>query len=668
MKLNIAQQELSYFLEDFSHSSSLEIIEGSEKSDLEKVAEAQGYKSKSLDLGLFKTIYAFTNKANSNGAILPEKKLLKILPRIIGKPININHSRNKVVGHYIDYKYIQKDRKIIAYGAFYKTYFPEEWELAKKLFKKGKLSTSFEIWSPREARVDFQDGTYALGQMEIAGGALIYEDEDNIPAFKDAKALALAKKVETPELELVLAKYDKEHEESEIITSENVNTQALPLSKVTCLNCNKETDINPSLSLNKCIHCKALVDPTGKVVYPPQIKSWNLLCPGCKVDNWIIMAQNEKEAKVKCNQCQKTYIAEFSELEEFTSKFLAGKIVYDKTMDCIQCKKPIRVMNLATMKNREMTCSNCGIVFPLNISNLYKKTQIKKIRLDESNLTKSSKQGGKQMIEIAKFHRYIETEDFLEYAKTLFGDESEPLTLEEAEKLSDSDYAVVVRMKDKKTGESKKIRKLPITDEANVEKALEKLNQETLEKLGVSADSIKRKIYKKAKALDMVNLLIKQEDEVTRLGIKVPVVKAVEKLEAELLQALPESVATCVASKEGKSMTEAVKACWLDYEKATEAKVEEAKKETEKKDSLVKAKDQEITLMKRKAELGETALTDEQILDENAYELEIAKKAKIKKHIAPDDFGGKPETAKDKQKEWLKGVNKNAFEHQKKNK
>jgi len=666
MKLSVAQQELSYFLEDFTQNSISELVEGSEKSDLEKVAEAQGYKAKSLDLGLFKTIYAFTNKPNSNGAILPEKKLLKVLPRIIGKPININHSRTKVVGHYIDYKYIQKDRKIIAYGAFYKSYYPEEWAKAKELFKKGKLSTSFEIWSPREARVDFEDGTYALGQMEIAGGALIYENKDNIPAFKDAKALALAKKVKTPELELVLAKYDQDHKEAEIITSENVNTQALPLSKVTCTNCNKVTDMNPHFTLNKCVHCKALIDPTGKMVYPPQIKSWSLLCPGCKVDNWIIIAQNNDETKIKCSQCQKVYIAEFSKLKDFTAKFLAGKIVYDKTISCIQCKKPVRVMNLATMKNREITCSKCGIVFPLNISNLYKKTQIKTIRLVEPNLAKSSKQGGKQMIEIAKFHRYIETDDFLEYAKTLFEDESEQL--EEAQKLSDSDYAVIVRVKDKKTGELKKIRKLPIMDEAHVEKALKKLDKETLEKLGVSSNSVKRRVYKKAKALDMVNLLIKNEEEAEKLGISMPKVKAVKAMETEILEALPETVATCVRGKEGKTMTEAVKECWLDYEKATEAKVEEAKKEIEEKDSLVKAKDQELTLIKRKKELGETKLTDEEILDEEKYELEMAKKEKIKKHIAVDDFGGKPETAKDKQKEWLKGVDDQAFGHQKKNK
>ena len=107
------------------------------KKELEKIAEARGIKIKgSRDLAVFKTIYAFTDTPNSNGAILPKKELLRVLPQIVGKPININHERRFVVGHYIDYRYKQSENKIMAYGIFYKSNFGKEFEEAKSLFKK----------------------------------------------------------------------------------------------------------------------------------------------------------------------------------------------------------------------------------------------------------------------------------------------------------------------------------------------------------------------------------------------------------------------------------------------------------------------------------------------------------------------------------------------------
>ena len=81
------------FLNDYTEKSETILLEeGKEKSELEKIAKARGMDIKSRDLGFFKTIYAFTNEPNANGAILPKKELIKVLPQIIGKPININHN------------------------------------------------------------------------------------------------------------------------------------------------------------------------------------------------------------------------------------------------------------------------------------------------------------------------------------------------------------------------------------------------------------------------------------------------------------------------------------------------------------------------------------------------------------------------------------------------
>ncbi len=216
MEMIITNLEAQEFLKDFEIRSETCILEeGKEKSELETVAEARGMKIKgSRDLAVFKTIYAFTDKANSNGAILPKKDLLRVLPQIIGKPVNVNHNRRFVVGHYIDYKYKQKDNKVIAYGVFYKSNFGDEWTRAKELLRKKKLSSSFEIWSPDDKKEIVGKGKYKMHFMEIAGGALIYEDKNNIPAFKNAKVLEMARK-EIPELV-----YASKYNEKEIITSD----------------------------------------------------------------------------------------------------------------------------------------------------------------------------------------------------------------------------------------------------------------------------------------------------------------------------------------------------------------------------------------------------------------------------------------------------------------
>ena len=198
----ITNTQVEQFFEDYTaNSETILLEEGKEKTELEKIVKARGMDIKSRDLGFFKTIYAFTDEPNANGAILPKNELVKVLPQIVGKPININHDRERVVGHYIDFRYRQKESQAVAYGVYYKTYYEDLWEKAKSLFKKKKLSSSFEIWSPKDNRKHYQDGTYELRNMEIAGGALIYEDKDNEPAFKNAKVLLMAtENQKTPEL------------------------------------------------------------------------------------------------------------------------------------------------------------------------------------------------------------------------------------------------------------------------------------------------------------------------------------------------------------------------------------------------------------------------------------------------------------------------------------
>jgi broad specificity phosphatase PhoE len=226
----ITNIELNEFLKD--HLERAEIIlleEGKEQDDILSVAKAKGYILKgSNDLAGFKTIFTFANKANINKARLPKELLLKALPGIIGKPMDIDHNRIYVVGHYIDYKYVAAKEMVIAYGVFYKSNFGEEWAKAKELFKAGKLSTSYEIWCPKNKRKYFADGTYALMSMEIAGGGLMFKEK---PAFPDAKVEALEnasvqdfienvkKNITEHSEELIFASVQKKYDTSEIIMS-----------------------------------------------------------------------------------------------------------------------------------------------------------------------------------------------------------------------------------------------------------------------------------------------------------------------------------------------------------------------------------------------------------------------------------------------------------------
>ena len=180
------------FLADFEQNSTIELLEeGKERDEILQIAEARGIKLKNrISLAGFKTVYTFANKANKNKARLPKKELLKALPTLVGTPVDIDHMRNYVVGHYIDYRYIVKDDSVIGYGVFYKANFEDEWENAKKLFKAGKLTTSYEIYSPKNKRKTLKDGTFELYNMEIGGGALLFKEK---PAFADAKVLEIAK-------------------------------------------------------------------------------------------------------------------------------------------------------------------------------------------------------------------------------------------------------------------------------------------------------------------------------------------------------------------------------------------------------------------------------------------------------------------------------------------
>ena len=182
--------------------------------------------------------------------------------------------------------------------------------------------------------------------MEIAGGALVYEDDENEPAFKDAKVLDFAKK-NTDKTELV---YATKYKEDEIITSKKVVEKAeetieqkqelLSTKEITCSNCQEKFEIGGLDASVKCPKCFAVLNKKGEMIYPPQIKDFNILCPACKVNNWLILSNKEDNSKIRCLNCAKEYNVTFQKGK--TSEIL-GKInfLYSGSAKCYQCNTPI---------------------------------------------------------------------------------------------------------------------------------------------------------------------------------------------------------------------------------------------------------------------------------------------------------------------------------------
>jgi len=189
------EKKLNKFLEDMSFSSSLRILEtASDSVKLKEICNKKGIVYPSRDLAVFECIYAYTDRVNKNGCLLPKEEVEKSLPTLVGKAVDFDHLRKRVVGTWIDAK-LDND-KIIAHGIFFKGNFPEDFDEISELMKDGILAVSFEAWGDREPR---EDGSYDLTSIEWAGGALLIRTD---PAFDGAGVIEMAKKKKDRVLEM----------------------------------------------------------------------------------------------------------------------------------------------------------------------------------------------------------------------------------------------------------------------------------------------------------------------------------------------------------------------------------------------------------------------------------------------------------------------------------
>lgn len=650
MEKKLTNLDVQEFLSDFEKNSETIILEegSKERNELEKIAEARGIKIRgSRDLAVFKTIYAFTDRPNSNGAILPKKELLRVLPQIVGKPININHERRFVVGHYIDYRYKQKNGEINAYGIYYKTNFGKEFEEAKKLLKKKKLSSSFEIWSPKEHRKYQEDGSYEMYQMEIAGGALIYESKDIEPSFEDAKVLEFAKDNKESKLELI---YASKYKEDEIITSagetqktevkerfikkeELEETKTPIVTKIKCSNCNEEFEYNGMDAKVKCQKCFAILGKDGTMIYPPQIKDFTMLCPSCRTGRWLILSRKEDSAKIQCSQCSKEYNVTFEKpkVNEAINKI---RFVYTSTVTCPQCSKTIYIAGVG-LDDRDIKCKKCGLEFSHSITNeRYKRiSKIEEVIPNENKTDKtkeSSEEGGKKM---DKEEKKVEktSEKKVEVKKEV---KIEPKKVETKKEEAKVEEKKVEKTEPKKEVEAKKEKKT----ETKVEKKEEAKETPKAEKTPKTAEKVeepKAKEKPEVKAKEVKKEKAEKKPEVKTEVKKAPKAEETKKVETKIEKKETKDDKKVEATKKetpkekGKATIKDVKLTKTEEPviaryKAGVRKLAKMIKGLRKENASLENKvklyaDNAKTIIERREELGDTKLTDRDILNDDKF-------------------------------------------------
>jgi len=181
--------KVEVFLEDMSYNTKYHFLtQGANNDELKEIAEKRGMRLPAKDLAVFKGIYGFVDRMNHNGCTLPKEEIEVALDTLIGKAVDFDHLRKRVVGHWIDAK-LEGDQ-IIAYGVFYKGNFENDYDMIQELMEGDCLGISFEAWGEREFTSECGH-EYNLRDIEFAGGALLPNSE---PAFDGAGVLNMANK------------------------------------------------------------------------------------------------------------------------------------------------------------------------------------------------------------------------------------------------------------------------------------------------------------------------------------------------------------------------------------------------------------------------------------------------------------------------------------------
>jgi len=475
------QTTLNTFLSDMTYNSAYTFLEeGKDKEELLKIASKRGIKLPSHDLACFKCVYAFVDRMNKNGCTLPREEVEKSLSSLVGKAIDFDHFRKRVVGYWIDAEV--QGEKIIAWGIFFKGNFQEDYQTIAELLQSGRLAISFEAWGNRIA--EGASDKYSLTDIDFAGGALLLKES---PAFPGSEVMEMANKERILEFAKVMTKPETFIHEGKIEGDDFIETYLrMP-------ECGRRWihDAGEIVKMLEDVDCSVCHSKGGHDLHSIDFIKNNgrIQCPSCEMSiDFTPRTETVKKGKRQITQIKssvdvelmedlKEYINNFEgtdeALEMEISKDIEGELEEAKLMKCMKCA------NVIEAHGNTRSCPKCG---------------------------GSHWQHTKEKISV------VEPEEVNSPYAVPFVP-AKKLTYQERQNINDDNFAVVVTTKNKVTGEPRKIRMFPIHDSAHVSNALARLSQaaETLKKLGISQETVKNKILKRTRELNMEELLKKHQ-------------------------------------------------------------------------------------------------------------------------------------------------------------
>lgn len=239
----MSKKVIESFLKDLTYSSSYSLLEcGKDDDELKKIADKRGIVLPAVDLAVFKCKYAFVDRANLNGCELPKGEVEKSLTTLVGKAVDFDHLRGRIVGVWIDAE-LQEDW-IVAYGIFFKGNLQDDFQVVQDLLKQNKLRVSFEAYGTREFK---EDGTYSLSDIQFAGGALLIATNPACPGSEvtemaNQRHLELANTLKEPK-EFIHSNSERQVEKARMYVSDFETIMRL-MGEVTCPLCQERWTID----------------------------------------------------------------------------------------------------------------------------------------------------------------------------------------------------------------------------------------------------------------------------------------------------------------------------------------------------------------------------------------------------------------------------------------
>jgi hypothetical protein len=569
------QLQLNKFLEDMTYEAKYYFLEeAKDKEDLTRIAQKRGIKLPAHDLACFKCVYAFVDRMNKNGCTLPREEVEKALATLVGKAIDFDHFRKRVVGYWIDGAV--EGNQIVAWGIFFKGNFKEDFDTIQSLLNDNKLAISFEAWGNKIPTAGSKG--YSLTDIEFAGGALLLKES---PAFPGANVLELAnqrvlefaKVMTKPESflhtgqkpswdfeindELIdkvakdigidFAKIDREQFKMGLEVEKEHGTKIIEACNVTNDNPTKAGRIALVHIMEVSDYYDKLyeyveVEESGRKFKRPIVKKmkevqtyrpsltddWrkgcieeacsmvglmnDVDCSVCHAKggyNLISLDYKTNSGQIQCSKCGTVMTVSFTQNDKGKSiktiqTLAATEMLEDITRyvndykgsdEELEMKLSIEIEGTDFEEAKFLKCAQCANIFHLHGNTMtcpkcgakWQKPNFPEIRPEERTDSPYSLQNmNPPNPQLAK-----------------------KLSYEERQNIKDEMFAVAVNSKNKITGEPRKIRMFPIHDPAHVRNALARLPQatETLKKLGISVESVKNKIIKRARELKMEELM-----------------------------------------------------------------------------------------------------------------------------------------------------------------